>query len=357
MTLDVRSLAYAPGVSVLPARSGFTPGWVYVHVCGGAACLTSLIYWALVLLEFVVCSTALVDLTVRTLYHCIRNVICYIMYHYLLKKLWCIIVKFSPVLWLRTVLLIWCVFILLMVLGYTLWYSGTHCCCSRVLFLAHLLLLPCTVSGTPCCCCRVLFLAHLLLPCTVSGTQCCCRVLFLAHLLLPCTVSGTQLLPCTVSGTPVVVAVYCFWHTLLLLPCTVSGTQCCCRVLFLAHLLLLPCTVSGTLVVAVYCFWHTLLLLPCTVSGTQCCCRVLFLGHPVVVAVYCFWHTLLLLPCTVSGTLVVVAVYCFWHTLLLPCTVSGTPCCCPVLFLAHPVVAVYCFWHTLLLPCTVSHCV
>ena len=37
MTLDVRSLAYAPGVSVFPARSGFTPGWVYVHVDCGAA--------------------------------------------------------------------------------------------------------------------------------------------------------------------------------------------------------------------------------------------------------------------------------------------------------------------------------
>ena len=94
MTLDVRSLAYAPGVSVFPARSGFTPGWVYVHVDGGAVCLISLIYWALVLLEFVVCSTALVDLTVRTLYHCAGNVLCYFMYHYLLKKLWCVIVKF-----------------------------------------------------------------------------------------------------------------------------------------------------------------------------------------------------------------------------------------------------------------------
>jgi len=30
MTLDVRSLAYGPGVSVFPARSGFTPGWVIV---------------------------------------------------------------------------------------------------------------------------------------------------------------------------------------------------------------------------------------------------------------------------------------------------------------------------------------
>ena len=31
-------LTYAPGVSVFPARSGFTPGWVYVHVCGGTHC-------------------------------------------------------------------------------------------------------------------------------------------------------------------------------------------------------------------------------------------------------------------------------------------------------------------------------
>jgi len=61
MTFDVRSLAYAPGVSVFPACSGFTPGWVYVRVDGGAACLISLIYWALVMLEFVVCSTALVQ--------------------------------------------------------------------------------------------------------------------------------------------------------------------------------------------------------------------------------------------------------------------------------------------------------
>ena len=38
MTLDVRSLAYAPGVSVIPARSGFTPRWVYVYVGGGTHC-------------------------------------------------------------------------------------------------------------------------------------------------------------------------------------------------------------------------------------------------------------------------------------------------------------------------------
>jgi hypothetical protein len=134
MTLDVRSLAYAPCVE-FPARSGFTLGWVYVHVGGGPACLISLVYLALVLLEFVVCSTAPVDLTVRTLYHCVGNVICYFMYHYLLKKLWSIIVKFSLVLWLPTVFLILCVFILLMVTGYTLWFSGTT-----------LLLLPRTVS-------------------------------------------------------------------------------------------------------------------------------------------------------------------------------------------------------------------
>jgi len=34
MALDASYLAYAPGVSVLPACSGFTPGWVYFHVCG-----------------------------------------------------------------------------------------------------------------------------------------------------------------------------------------------------------------------------------------------------------------------------------------------------------------------------------
>jgi len=31
MTLDAWSLAYAPGVSVFPARSGFTPRWVKAH--------------------------------------------------------------------------------------------------------------------------------------------------------------------------------------------------------------------------------------------------------------------------------------------------------------------------------------
>ena len=44
MTLDVRSLAYAPGVSVFPARSGFTPGWVYVHVGGGTHCCCPVLF-------------------------------------------------------------------------------------------------------------------------------------------------------------------------------------------------------------------------------------------------------------------------------------------------------------------------
>jgi len=34
-------LTYSPGVCVFPAHSGFTPGWVYVHVGGGAVCLIS----------------------------------------------------------------------------------------------------------------------------------------------------------------------------------------------------------------------------------------------------------------------------------------------------------------------------
>jgi len=34
-------LTYALGVCVFPARSGLTPGWVYVHVGSGAACLIS----------------------------------------------------------------------------------------------------------------------------------------------------------------------------------------------------------------------------------------------------------------------------------------------------------------------------
>jgi len=33
-------LTYAPGVSVFPATSGFTPGWVYVHAGGGHTLLS-----------------------------------------------------------------------------------------------------------------------------------------------------------------------------------------------------------------------------------------------------------------------------------------------------------------------------
>ena len=41
----------------------------------------SVLYWALVLLEFVVCCTVLVGLTARTLCHCVGNVIFYCVYH------------------------------------------------------------------------------------------------------------------------------------------------------------------------------------------------------------------------------------------------------------------------------------
>ena len=34
-------LTYTPGVCVFPARSGFNPGWAYVHVGGDVACLIS----------------------------------------------------------------------------------------------------------------------------------------------------------------------------------------------------------------------------------------------------------------------------------------------------------------------------
>ena len=34
-------LTYTPGVCVFPARSGFNPGWDYVHVGGDVACLIS----------------------------------------------------------------------------------------------------------------------------------------------------------------------------------------------------------------------------------------------------------------------------------------------------------------------------
>ena len=45
--------------------------------------VSAVLYWAVVLLEFVVCCTVLADLTVKTLCHCVGNVICYCMYRYL----------------------------------------------------------------------------------------------------------------------------------------------------------------------------------------------------------------------------------------------------------------------------------
>jgi len=45
MTLDVRSLAYALGVSVFPACSSFIPGCVYVHVgCGTHCCCCHVLF-------------------------------------------------------------------------------------------------------------------------------------------------------------------------------------------------------------------------------------------------------------------------------------------------------------------------
>ena len=35
IALDAWSLAYVPGDGVFPACSGFNPGCVYFHVCGG----------------------------------------------------------------------------------------------------------------------------------------------------------------------------------------------------------------------------------------------------------------------------------------------------------------------------------
>ena len=97
-----------------------------------------------------------VYLTVRTLYYCVGNVICYFMYHHLLKKLWCISVKFLTGI-MAAVFLIWCVFILLMVLNRPCGFLALHCCCCCVLFLA---LHCCCVLflALQCCCCRILFL-------------------------------------------------------------------------------------------------------------------------------------------------------------------------------------------------------
>ena len=70
-------LTYTPGVCVFPVPSGFTPGWVYVHVGGGAMCLISPKLSTCIVGILLSC-TALVDLTVRTLCHCVGNVICYL---------------------------------------------------------------------------------------------------------------------------------------------------------------------------------------------------------------------------------------------------------------------------------------
>jgi len=73
-------------------------------------------------------------LTVRTLYHCIGNVICYFTCHYLFKKLWCIIVKiFTGIMAAYRLPNLMCIY-LTDGSRIHLWFSGT----TR--------LLPCTVS-------------------------------------------------------------------------------------------------------------------------------------------------------------------------------------------------------------------
>jgi len=72
MTLDVWSLAYAPGVSVFPARSSFTPGWVYANVGGGTHCCCPVLF-------FTVCSCFLLCTAIvhhETLCHTINRISC-----------------------------------------------------------------------------------------------------------------------------------------------------------------------------------------------------------------------------------------------------------------------------------------
>ena len=73
MTLDVQSLAYAPGVSVFPACSSFTPRWVYVHVGGGTHCCCCLVLFLTVCSCFLHC-TAVVHR--ETLCYTINRISC-----------------------------------------------------------------------------------------------------------------------------------------------------------------------------------------------------------------------------------------------------------------------------------------
>ena len=90
--------------------------------------------------------TVLVDLIVRTQYHC-ANVICYFMYHYLfIEKAMVYYYHISLALLLHIVFLIQCVFILLVAPNVPCCFLSLHWCCCCVLFsVTTLVLLLCTV--------------------------------------------------------------------------------------------------------------------------------------------------------------------------------------------------------------------
>ena len=128
-------LTYTPGVCVFPARSTFTPGWVYVHVGGGAMCLISPILGTCIV--GVCCVLHCTGRphsqnTMSLCWECNLLLVCTTIYS--LKKLRYIIAKFSLVLWLCTVFLIWCVFCLTdgpQMYPVVLWhYTVAVYCCS-----------------------------------------------------------------------------------------------------------------------------------------------------------------------------------------------------------------------------------
>ena len=77
-------LTYTPGVSVFPARSGFTPGWVYVHVGGGTHCCFYRVLFLTVCSCFLLC-TAIVHH--ETLCHTINRISCSFCHSYSLSIL------------------------------------------------------------------------------------------------------------------------------------------------------------------------------------------------------------------------------------------------------------------------------
>jgi hypothetical protein len=72
-TINSLVRTYAPGVSVFPARSGFTPGLVYVRVGGGTHCCCCHVLFLAVCSCFLHC-TALVHR--ETLCHTINRISC-----------------------------------------------------------------------------------------------------------------------------------------------------------------------------------------------------------------------------------------------------------------------------------------